>query len=419
MAKLSSFNIHDPKFIKNPYDFYDTLHAQDLIYFDQSQNGYFIGKYEDVDTILKSSIFNTRPLFGRAEPVMGDQILALMEGEAHVRKRKLMMQGLSKDYFNNYYEPMIRKITENILQHYIEKGNIDLVNDFGRDYAVLVALGILGLPNDNYRDISEWHKGIADFITLFDQTEQEKKHSIECSQKLIRLLDPIVEQKRRNRNNSSVDFISIICGGNGQDTGMSTNEITALCLNILLAATEPTDKALGMMFYHLISNPSILDAVVKDRSLIRDVLEETLRLNSPVQLIPREAGENVTLSGVDIPKGSLIFCMIGAANRDPAIFHNPNTFDLYRRKNTASQQQERRKKHLALGTGMHSCIGAAFSLRQLEVSSNIILDRLHNLRFADNYNYQETGVYTRGPSKLLLNFDPIISSTAKEPLSFT
>ncbi|MCT8346161.1 cytochrome P450, cyclodipeptide synthase-associated [Photorhabdus temperata] len=412
MAKLSSFSILDPKFIKNPYDFYDAMYKQDLIYFDQSQNGYFIGKYADVDVILKSSIFNTRPLIERAEPVMGDQVLALMEGEIHVRKRKLMMQGLSKDYFNNYYEPMIREITENCLQPYIEKGNIDLVNDFGRDYAILVSLGILGLPSDNYHDISEWHKGITDFITLFDQTELEKKHSIECSQKLVRLLNPVVDQRRCNPRGNG-DFISILCGSHGQDTGMSTNEITALCLNILLAATEPTDKALAMMFKHLISNPSMLDAVVKDRSLVRDALEETLRLASPVQLIPREASEDVTISGIKIPKGALIFCMIGAANRDPAVFHNPNKFDLYRRKNTASQPQANRKRHLAFGTGMHACIGSAFSLYQLEVSSNIILDRLHNLRFADNDNYQETGVYTRGPSKLLLRFEPIASSAVK------
>ncbi|KER04201.1 cytochrome P450, cyclodipeptide synthase-associated [Photorhabdus temperata subsp. temperata] len=409
MAKLNSFSTHNPKFIKNPYDFYDTLHEQDLIYFDQFQNSYFIGKYEDVDAILKSSIFNTQPLIERAEPVMGDRVLAQMEGEEHARKRKLVMQGLSKDYFDNHYEPMIRKLTENLLQPHIGKGKVDLINDFGRYYAVLVTLNILGLPSDNYRDIAEWHKGIANFITQFDQTELEKMHSLECSQKLIRLLNPIVDQRRCNPNG---DFISILCGGNGQNTGMSTSEITALCLNILLAATEPADKTLAMMFNHLISNPSMFDAVVKDRSLVRDALEETLRLTSPVQLIPRKVGEDVTISGINIPKGALVFCMIGAANRDPSVFHKPNEFDLYRRKNTISQQKANRRKQLAFGTGMHACVGAAFSLRQLEISSNIILDRLRNLRFADNYHYQETGVYTRGPSKLLLSFDPIISSTS-------
>ncbi|EYU14766.1 cytochrome P450, cyclodipeptide synthase-associated [Photorhabdus aegyptia] len=405
MAKLSSFSILDPKFIKNPYDFYDILHKQDLVYFDQPRNGYFIGKYEDVDAILKSSIFNTKPLTALAEPVMGDRVLAQMEGEEHACKRKLIMQGLSKDYFNRYYEPMIRKITEDLLQPYMEKGNIDIVNDFGRDYAVLVTLGILGLPSDNYRDIAEWHKGIASFITQFDQTEPEKMHSLECSQKLIRLLKPIIDQRRRNPRG---DIISIFC----QDTAMSMSEITALCLNILLAAIEPADKILAMMLNHLISNPSMLEAVLKDRSLVRDAFEETLRLTSPVQLIPREASEDVTISGIDIPKGALVFCMIGAANRDPSVFHKPNEFDLYRRKNTTSQQKANRKRHLAFGTGTHACAAAAFSLSQLEVSSNIILDRLHNLRFADNHHYQETGVYTRGPSKLLLSFDPKISSTS-------
>nr|WP_246550305.1 cytochrome P450 [Photorhabdus caribbeanensis] len=230
-------------------------------------------------------------------------------------------------------------------------------------------------------------------------------HSLECSQKLIRLLKPIIDQRRRN---PSGDIISIFC----QDTAMSMSEITALCLNILLAAIEPADKILAMMLNHLISNPSMLEAVLKDRSLVRDAFEETLRLTSPVQLIPREASEDVTISGIDIPKGALIFCMIGAANRDPSVFHKPNEFDLYRRKNTTSQQKANRKRHLAFGTGTHACAAAAFSLSQLEVSSNIILDRLHNLRFADNHHYQETGVYTRGPSKLLLSFDPKISSTS-------
>ncbi|MCA6222623.1 cytochrome P450, cyclodipeptide synthase-associated [Photorhabdus antumapuensis] len=405
MAQLSSFSIQDPKFIKNPYDFYNILHKQDLVYFDQSRNGYFIGKYEDVDAILKSSIFKTKPLT-EPESVMGDRVLIQMEDKEHTCKRKLMMQGLSRDHFNSHYEPMIRKITEDLLQPHLEKGNIDIVNDFGRDYAVLVTLDILGLPSDNYRDIAEWHKGITNFVTQFDQTEPEKIHSLECGQKLIRLLNPIVEQRRRCNPNG--DIISIFC----QDTEMSISEITALCLNILLAAIEPADKILAMMLNHLISNPNMLEAVVKNRSLVRDAFEETLRLTPPVQLIPREADEDITISGIDIPKGALVFCMIGAANRDPSVFHKPNEFDLYRRKNTTSQQKTNRKRHLAFGAGTHACMAAAFALSQLEVSSNIILDHLHNLRFADNYHYQEIGVYTRGPSKLLLSFDPIISSTS-------
>ncbi|MEK9499106.1 cytochrome P450, cyclodipeptide synthase-associated [Photorhabdus sp. P32] len=405
MAKLSSFNIQDPKFIKNPYDFYDILHKQDLVYFDQSRYGYFIGKYEDVETILKSSRFNTKPLT-EPESVMGDRVLIQMEGKEHACKRKLMIQGLLKDYFNSHYKPMIRNITEDLLRPHIEKGNIDLVNDFGSDYAVLVTLGILGLPNDNYLDIAEWHRGITNFVTHFDQTEPERIYSLECGQKLIRLLNPIVDQRRCHPGK---DIISIFC----QDTEMSKSEITALSLNILLAAIEPADKILAMMFNHLISNPDMLEAVIKDRSLIRDAFEETLRLTPPVQLIPREANEDITISGIDIPKGTSVFCMIGAANRDPSVFHKPNEFDLHRRKNATSQQQANRKRHLAFGAGTHACIAAAFSFSQLEVSSNIILDRLHNLRFADNYHYQEVGVYTRGPSKLLLNFDPKISSISE------
>ncbi|MFH4665644.1 cytochrome P450, cyclodipeptide synthase-associated [Vibrio cidicii] len=402
MSKLASLSLFNAQFTHDPYSFYERLHQDDLIYFDQENNSYFIGKFEDVERILKSPQFTTKPLMQRAEPVMGDRVLAQMEGEEHSMKRRMVMRGLAKDYFVNQYEPMIKKITRELLRPHLSTGVIDLVGDFGKDYAVLVTLGILGLPRENYREIAEWHKGVAEFITLFDQTESEKLHSLDCSQKLIKLISPLVECRREHPEN---DFLSLLSSPLQPELAMSTSEITALCLNILLAATEPADKTLAMMFKHLLSQPDAWNAVFEERQLIRDALEETLRLTSPVQLIPREVSERVTISGVDIPEGAIVYCMIGAANRDPAVFAKPNDFDLYRRRQ-GRYTNGSKSKHLAFGAGMHMCLGAAFSSMQLEVSANIILDLLPQPRMANPSSYCETGLYTRGPSSLVLHFTP-------------
>jgi pulcherriminic acid synthase len=402
MSKLASLSILNPHFTNNPYPFYEELHQHNLIYFDRENNSYFVGKYEDVSRILKSPLFTTKPLMQRAEPVMGDRVLAQMEGKEHTMKRRMVMRGLTKDYFVNQYEPMFKKITRNLLEPHLPVGVIDLVNDFGKDYAVLVTLSILDLPTDNYLVIAEWHKGITEFITRFDQTDLEKLHSLDCSKKLIQLISPLVEHRRKHPGN---DFISLLCSPQEPELMMSTSEITALCLNILLAATEPADKTLTMMFKHLLSQPDLFQAVFKERSLIRDALEETLRLTSPVQIIPREVSEKVNISGVDIPQGASVYCMIGAANRDPSVFVCPNKFDLYRR-HQGREENVNKSRHLAFGTGMHMCLGSAFSLLQLEASTNIILDLLPNPCIANLAAYKESGLYTRGPSSLILHFTP-------------
>ncbi len=308
MSQLASISIHNPDLARNPYPLYREMHAKDLIYVDRKNKTYLIGKYNDVDKILKSSIFTTKPLMKRAEPVMGDRVLAQMEGKEHFTKRRMVLHGLTKEYFTKLYQPMITNVTKELIKPYLPLGKIDLVREFGRDYAVLVTLGILGLPTENYQEIAQWHKGIAEFITLFDQTDDQKAHSLDCSKRLISLITPIVEERRLNPGD---DFISLLCDGTQEaDLRMSTSEITALCLNILLAATEPADKTLAMMFKHLMDTPDIFHAVLNDRSLIREALEETLRLTSPVQLIPREASSDCVISGIKIEQGEHVFCMI-------------------------------------------------------------------------------------------------------------
>ncbi|UTO29417.1 cytochrome P450 [Bartonella harrusi] len=151
--------------------------------------------------------------------------------------------------------------------------------------------------------------------------------------------------------------MSLLWQKTNDDNSMTTSERVALVLNMLLAAIEPADKTLAYLFYHLLTNPKELEKIQKEWTLLGDAIAETLRLTSPVQLIPRQTNQAMKFAGVSLPANSLVFCMIGAANRDPDVFIDPDNFIPERKRICKTGQKITRiANHLAFGAGMHvSC----------------------------------------------------------------
>ncbi len=140
-------------------------------------------------------------------------------------------------------------------------------------------------------------------------------------------LEPIIKERRLNPEK---DLISKLCSAKYEGIAMTDTDILALILNILLAATEPGDKTLALLIYNLINQPKQLQDVLNDRSLVPLAIAETLRYNPPVQLIPRQLSKDTEINGIQLSKGTTVFCMIGAANRDPNAFEKPDEFNIYR-----------------------------------------------------------------------------------------
>ncbi|MFD8952398.1 cytochrome P450 [Streptomyces xanthophaeus] len=188
---------------------------------------------------------------------------------------------------------------------------------------------------------------------------------------------------------------------------MSDREVTALILNVLIAATEPADKTLALLFKHLIDHPEQMARVRRDPSLLPAAIAETLRYTPPVQLIPRLAEREAEFAGTTVPAGATVFCMIGAANRDPAAFTAPDTFDIHRADLGTARSFGAAAQHLAFGSGLHQCIGAAFARAEIETVAAMLLPLLDQVRYSPGFRYRETGLYTRGPASLSLDFTPV------------
>ncbi|PIT69751.1 cytochrome P450, cyclodipeptide synthase-associated [Bartonella tribocorum] len=406
---IIQFNVMDKNFQKNPYDTYKTVHSSNSVLWDENLKAYFFGRYEDVNSILRDARFTTAPLAIRAEPVMGDRVLAQMEGDEHHSKRHAVLSKLTGKMFRTRYAPLIEKTIDRLLMPYLAKGRIDIMNEFGKDYSVLVTLMVLGLPIDRYKDISMWHKGVASFVTSLNQSNEEKEFSLSCSKNIISYLTPLIEEWDKN---SSEDLISVLCQKTDDGKSMTTSEIVALVLNMLLAAIEPADKTLAYLFYHLLTNPNELEKIQTDRTALGDAITETLRLTSPVQLIPRQTNQAMEFAGISLPANSLIFCIIGAANRDPDVFMEPNNFIPERKRiHKTSPDLIKTANHLAFGAGMHICVGSAFALMQIELTANRLLDKLNEISLTDGFLLEKEGLYTRGPSALPITFIPISQSS--------
>ncbi|MED4853850.1 cytochrome P450, partial [Caldifermentibacillus hisashii] len=223
---------------------------------------------------------------------------------------------------------------------------------------------------------------------LLQNTDEEIEYCFWCSEQLEKYLLPIIESKKDSSGN---DLISILQRSEFNGIKMTSQEILALTLNILLAATEPVDKTLALLFYNLLQNPKQFEDVKNNRKLLKNAINETLRFKPPVQFIPRQVSREVTIKGVLIPKNAVIINMIGAANRDPKAFSNPDKFDIYRsiedNKAFTSHSQ-----NLAFGYGTHTCVGASLALMQLELVANIILDSFKNIELDESFSYEEKGV---------------------------
>jgi pulcherriminic acid synthase len=390
------------QFHDDPYRYFMMYRDEHPIAYEPALGGYFISRHEDVRRVLKDDLFTTEPLTVRAEPVMRGRVLAQMTGSEHTAKRKIVIHGIAGEAARARYAPMIQRNTEELLEPFLARGWMDLVNDFGKQFAVYVTLELLGLPKSDWFDVARWHAGVAEFITSMTLTPERHAHSLRCSEELADYLMPIIKERTEEPGD---DYLSALCAATVDGLRMSPQDIIALCMNILLAATEPADKTLALLFRHLIEAPEQMAAVRADPALLPKAIAETLRYTPPVQLIPRQAATDVEVAGVLLPARSLVFCMIGAANRDPRAFRDPDRFDIFREDLDAARSFSAAANHLAFGTGMHYCVGAAFAKIEIEVAAATLLARLNRVRYAEGFRYAEVGLYTRGPASLLLDFD--------------
>jgi len=346
---------------------------------------YLVTRYDDVLAILKNAArFSARAHAKGIGLVFGKTIIE-MDGRAHVRHRNLIAPAFAPRALAGVLPAVMREIAHQLIDGLEPQGRADLVSQFTFTFPLRVMCGILGLPVADYE---AFHRLALDLISIAD----DPPRAFAAAQAIADYLRPLLAQRRAEPTG---DLVSSLVHAEVDGERLSEEEVLSFLRLLIPAGAETTYRLLGSALLALLMHPRLLEEVRADRTKVGWAIEETLRWEAPVQHIPRETTEPVTIAGVDIPAGSMVMGAVGSANRDESHFPDPDRFDLHRRPDD----------HLAFGFGRHFCAGANFARAEAAVALNALLDRLPRLRVEPGTESGVVGLAFRSPERLPVRFD--------------
>ncbi|WP_395104234.1 cytochrome P450 [Actinomadura sp. SCN-SB] len=395
-------DITSPEFAADPYGSYRVLREEFPVLWHEPMQSYVISRYEDVARAFRDPVFTTANYDWQLEPVHGRTILQL-SGREHAVRRGLVAPAFRGDELQQRFLPVIEHNARTLIDGFRTAGKVELVGQFSTHFPINVIVDMLGLDQADHARFQRWYTSIIAFLGNLSQDPDIAAAGLRTREELAAYMLPIIAERRENPGD---DLLSRLCLAEIDGTRMSDEDIKAFVSLLLAAGGETTDKAVAALFANLLRNPEQLAAVREDRDLIAPALAETLRYTPPVHMIMRQPAEDVEIGGVTIPAGSTVTCLIGAANRDPGRYRDPERFDIFRDDLKTTSAFSAAADHLAFALGRHFCVGALLAKTEVEVGANLLLDAMPDMRLADGAVPVERGVFTRGPGSLPVEFTP-------------
>jgi cytochrome P450 len=378
---------------RDPYPAFARLRERESISWVPALNMWYVVGYEDVRTaLLDTTRMTTVSSQSMIFDTFGAQVLTT-EGAAHDRYRRATRQPFAPGFIRSYLETEIRAIATALVEDFEKHRQADLRAAFASRLPIQVILLVCGLPASAEPRMRRWYDSFEAALANFTgnaSIREAARHSVaEFHSLLDAAIDSVKEADERSllaclirapanerlSNDEIKRNLSIIFFG-----GISTVE--ALLLNSLWALFEHSDA---------------LERVRRETGLLPQVIEETMRWLSPVQSATRHVTESFEWRGIEFSAHDVVNCMLGAANRDPSIFTDPDRFDIDRTNS---------RRHLGFATGAHACLGSHLAKTEVRIGLEVLLGRLHNMRLERSLTEAPTGYEFRRSRKLTVNWDP-------------
>lgn len=329
---------------------------------DESAPVFFVYRYDDISRVLRDSeTFCSGHIIDLIMgPVMGEHIILGMDGPRHRRYRSLVSTAFRPKAMAQWESDLAHRVANDLVDKFVDRGSAELVREFTFPYPTQIIGGILGLPQEDYKQFQRWSIAILSFLSKQDE-------AIVASQQVKEYVAEILDDRRREPRE---DLISDLAHAELDGERLSDDEIFSFVRLLLPAGVETTYRSTGNLLLTLLSNPEQLEAVRSDRELIPQAIEEALRFETPLLNITRLATRDTEIDGVPIPAGSTIMLMLAAANREESRYAEPDRFDIGRGEP---------RPHISFGHGPHVCLGMHLARMEMRVALNMLLDRLPDL----------------------------------------
>jgi cytochrome P450 len=383
-ASPSTFTYPSREVIECPFPFYESVRDHQPLH--QLPSGeYLVSRYEDIIAVARSperfsnfigpinpeivAIYQRSPddeaLSSRFSPFP----LPFSDPPEHKLKRSLCLSIVSRERLQTY-EPLIRGLVDGLIDEFVGQGRAEFASEFAVPLPPQVILHIMGVPAADQPQLTAWMRseGVGARM-LPDEAKRAEGTRRANAREYFKAM--ALERHQQPREDFVSDMVALKYERDGDlDLSYLASEVT----NLYGAATSTTAHLLASTMRMLLTHPEQLDEVRAEPDLIRPMLDEVLRLESPVQWLQRVVTEDTELAGTPLSKGSVLLIMWAAGNRDPRKFEDPDRFWI-RRPHVARDQ-------LGFGHGIHRCIGAALGRLEARLAFERLLDRLPDLRLS-------------------------------------
>ncbi|MGH7334660.1 MAG: cytochrome P450 [Candidatus Rokuibacteriota bacterium] len=364
------FNPFLPEFHADPYPAYRRLRELDPVH--QTPLGlWLLTRYDDVLVALRDARFGRAgfaPLLEAAYGVPGDpgslpRSMLFQDPPDHTRLRALVSKAFTPRVIEGT-RSHIQDIVDRLLDRVEGTGGMDLIEDLAYPLPVTVICEMLGVPVEDHPAIRQWSADVARSLDALglaaaDDVVERGRAGRRALGEYFRRLVP--ERRRLMQH----DLLSALIAAEEQGDKLSEGELISTCILLFIAGHETTVNLIGNGMLALLRHPDQLRLLREEPALIPSAIEELLRYDSPVQRTARVTNERVEVGGRTIDKGAMVVAAIGAANRDPAHFSDPDRLDITRRDN----------RHLSFGLGIHFCLGAPLARVEGQVAIGTLLRR--------------------------------------------
>ncbi|WP_369244968.1 cytochrome P450 [Streptomyces sp. R41] len=393
----------------NPYPLYEQLRKTPVYH--EADGPYVVSTYYDIQSLLhdprvSSDVRNLKS--AAADPLAADQqeetalppSFLRLDPPEHDRLRRMTNRPFGPPHSPRRIYEMhdeLKGIVAGLIDGIDAPDRIDLVDQVSYPFPVTVICRLLGVPREDETRFHTWADTIAASLdpVLDDDREERTKIAHNARTELGMYLAGLIEERRKKPGD---DMLSELATSHGPDGAMTTMEALSTSVLLLIAGHETTVNLITNGMLTLLRNPDVLQRLREDPKLSVPLVEELLRFEPPVQLVPqRSTLADIEVRGVTIPKGASLWLVLAAGNRDPDRFDHPDRFDPDRGD----------IQHLGFGSGIHSCFGAPLARLEAQLALSELARRLENPRLLEDPPPYRQSAVLRGPRHLPIACDGI------------
>ncbi|MFF4754350.1 cytochrome P450 [Streptomyces sp. NPDC002514] len=393
----------------DPYPLYEELRKTPVLH-EEEGGPYAISGYYDIESLLHdpriSSDATNLAAIGDDQPT-GPEAAGLppsfirLDPPEHDRLRRIANSSFGPPHRPRRLDSMrdeLLQIVTDLIDGFGDARRIDLVDQFAYPFPVTVICRLLGVPREDEPRFRTWVDPIVaslDPALHAQENADQRRAAQEARVQLGMYLAGLVEQRAKDPHD---DMLSDLVTSHGEDGAMTMMEVLSTSVLLLIAGHETTVNLITNGMLTLLRHPEYLHRLRDDPGLAARIVEELLRYEPPVQLVTqRTCIADVDVRGVTIPRGSRIWLVLAAGNRDPERFHEPDRFDPDRGD----------IQHLGFGSGIHSCFGAPLARIETQIALSELARRLDNPRLVEDPPPYRENALLRGPRHLDVSFDDL------------